>query len=258
MKKSLITDNIFGFVDAKEFMQRFIEIATHGEKPLPDFMKNKKLPLGEVFMQETVEGDSKTMTVRINGVMGSYFGVDVDDIIKRLDEANPNEIVLLIESPGGTVSSGLALYSDLMSRQKDKGVVVKAEARGTVASSAILPFLAASERVMRDGSELMVHAPWAYLGLVGDLREMQSQFKRMENGLSAAEDRYRSIVVQRTGQSDSTVAKWLDTDTWFQPEAAIKNGLATSAEEVSDADKTDDESRASAESLFSFVLQAGF
>ena len=193
-------------------------------------------------------------------MIGSYFGVDVPEIIARLDELDPQEITLLIESPGGTVSAGLALYSDLMARQKDKGVVVKAEARGVVASSAVLPFLAASERSMRDGSELMVHGPWTMLFLVGDVRKVKKDYQRIENGLLAAEERYKSILTQRSGQTEETVAEWLLTDTWFQPQSAIDHGLATTAEELADEDQSESalaQNELESELMMKLMLEAG-
>ena len=118
------------------------------------------------------DGDARALTVRVQGPLDDWFGFDVRALISDLDEAAPQSIHLLIESPGGFLSDGLALYNDLRARARS-GVTVTAEARGVVASAAVLPFLAAETRTMTTGTELMVHNPWSLLLLAGTADDIE-------------------------------------------------------------------------------------
>ena len=115
---------------------------------------------------------------RISGVLDEWFGMDVRALIAELDKLQPTAITLLVESPGGLVADGLAIYSDLM-RRAENGVTVTAEARGLVASAAVLPYLAASTRVLGDGSQIMVHSPWGGIFWIGSSAEIRAEADRV-------------------------------------------------------------------------------
>ena len=173
--------------------------------------------------------DGNAVEMRISGVLDPWFGVDVRDLIAELDKQQPTAITLLIESPGGLVSDGLAIYSDLM-RRAENGVTITAEARGVVASAAVLPYLAASTRIMGDGSQIMVHEPWGGLMWFGTSSEIRAEADRVVNGLDAATATYAEAIVKGTGKTAAAVAKWLKTDTWFTASEAEKAGFGAVGE----------------------------
>ena len=172
------------------------------------------------------DGDAPALTVRVQGPLDGAFGFDVRALIADLDEADPQSIHLLIESPGGFLSDGLALYTDLRGRAR-AGVTVTAEARGVVASAAVLPFLAAETRTMTTGTELMVHNPFSLLLLAGTAGMVESRAAQVVAGLRSAEKTYREVIADRTGASRQKVTTWLKDDTWFAPEEAVAGGFAT-------------------------------
>ena len=176
------------------------------------------------------DGDARAVAVRVQGPLDGAFGFDVRALIADLDEADPQSIHLLIESPGGFLSDGLALYTDLRSRAR-AGVTVTAEARGVVASAAVLPFLAAETRTMTTGTELMVHNPFSLLMLAGTADMVESRAAQVVAGLRSAEKTYREVIADRTGASRQKVTTWLKDDTWFAPEEAVAGGFATAVRE---------------------------
>ena len=179
----------------------------------------------------TTDGDdARALTVRVQGPLDDWFGFDVRALISDLDEAAPQSIHLLIESPGGFLSDGVALYNDLRGRAR-AGVTVTAEARGVVASAAVLPFLAADTRTMTTGTELMVHNPWSLLLLAGPADLVESEAAKVVAGLRSAEKTYRDVLVERTGASRQQVTAWLKDETWFAPEEAVTAGFATAVME---------------------------
>ncbi len=204
----------------------------------------------------TVEtGTDGALTVRVQGPLDDWWGFDVRKLIRQLDEAGPTSIHLLIESPGGFLADGLALYTDLRGRARDD-VTVTAEARGVVASAAVLPFLAADERTMATGTMLMVHEPWSYLGLLGSADKIETDVARALQGLRASEQSLRDVLTQRTDQPRPKVSGWLKSETWFSPEEAIAAGLATAAIEEEVELEKDQQARALARRVMaSFRLQ---
>ena len=150
------------------------------------------------------DDDARALTVRVQGPLDAWFGFDVRALIADLDDADPQSIHLLIESPGGFLSDGLALYNDLRGRARN-GVTVTAEARGVVASAAVLPFLAAETRTMTTGTELMVHNPFSLLLLAGTADMVESRAAQVVAGLRSAEKTYREVIADRTGASRQKV-----------------------------------------------------
>ena len=178
----------------------------------------------------STDGEARAVTVRVQGPLDDWFGFDVRALISDLDEADPQSIHLLIESPGGFLSDGLALYNDLRARARS-GVTVTAEARGVVASAAVLPFLAADTRTMTTGTELMVHNPWSLLLMAGTADDIEDTVTKVVAGLRSGEKTYRDVLVERTGASRQQVTAWLKDETWFAPEEAVAGGFATAVME---------------------------
>ena len=176
------------------------------------------------------DDDARALAVRVQGPLDAWFGFDVRALIADLDEADPQSIHLLIESPGGFLSDGLALYNDLRARARS-GVTVTAEARGVVASAAVLPFLAADTRTMTTGTELMVHNPWSLLLMAGTADDIEDTVTKVVAGLRSGEKTYRDVLVERTGASRQQVTAWLKDETWFAPEEAVAGGFATAVME---------------------------
>ena len=172
------------------------------------------------------DGDARAVTVRVQGPLGAWFGFDVRELITDLDAADPQSIHLLIESPGGFLSDGVALYNDLRARARS-GVTVTAEARGVVASAAVLPFLAADTRTMTTGTALMIHNPWSLLLMAGEADDIEDTVTKVVAGLRSAEKTNREVLVERTGASRQQVTTWLKDETWFAPEEAVTAGFAT-------------------------------
>ena len=174
----------------------------------------------------SVSNDGSETTVRIQGPLDDWFGTDVREIITDLDKAAPSKIRLLVESPGGFFADGLALFNDLTARAKE-GVEVRSEARGVVASAAILPFLAGEERLASTGTQFMVHRPWVFLFSAGDVDTIKEASDKTINALMAATGTYRDVISLRTGADPAKTEAWLKAETWFQPDEAVEAGIAT-------------------------------
>ncbi len=135
-----------------------------------------------------------------------------------LESENPKkEISFYINSPGGIVWSGLAVY-DTMQYISSKIMTI---CIGQAASAASL-LLAAGEKDMRfslPNSRIMIHQPsGGYQGQVTDL-EIQT------NEIIKTKKRLNQIYAKHTGNNIKEVELIMERDKYFSPEEAIKFGL---------------------------------
>ena len=135
-----------------------------------------------------------------------------------LESENPKkEISFYINSPGGIVWSGLAVY-DTMQYISSKIMTI---CIGQAASASSL-LLAAGEKDMRfslPNSRIMIHQPsGGYQGQVTDL-EIQT------NEIIKTKKRLNQIYAKHTGKNIKEVELIMERDKYFTPEEAIKFGL---------------------------------
>ena len=135
-----------------------------------------------------------------------------------LESENPKkEISFYINSPGGIVWSGLAVY-DTMQYIASKIMTI---CIGQAASAGSL-LLAAGEKDMRfslPNSRIMIHQPsGGYQGQVTDL-EIQT------NEIIKTKKRLNQIYAKHTGKNIKEVELIMERDKYFSPEEAIKFGL---------------------------------
>ena len=135
-----------------------------------------------------------------------------------LESENPKkEISFYINSPGGIVWSGLAIY-DTMQYISSKIMTI---CIGQAASAGSL-LLTAGEKGMRfslPNSRIMVHQPSAgYQGQVTDI-EIQT------NEIIKTKKRLNEIYSKHTGKKLSEISNIMERDSFFSPEEAITFGL---------------------------------
>ena len=135
-----------------------------------------------------------------------------------LESENPKkEISFYINSPGGIVWSGLAIY-DTMQYVSSKIMTI---CIGQAASAGSL-LLTAGEKGMRfslPNSRIMVHQPsGGYQGQVTDIEIQTNEIKKTKNRLN-------EIYAKHTGKKINDVSSIMERDKYFSPEEAIKFGL---------------------------------
>lgn len=189
--------------------------------------------------------DADKLTLRISGPIDDWYGVDVRKVIKDIDEADPKAIHLLVESPGGFLTDGIALYSELRARARD-GVKVSSETRGLVASAAVLPFLAADERKVTQESNIMIHDAWTYIMVTGSVSDCEAAFEQEMRGFKALNNRLTDIMSSRVQAERKVMSKWMRAETWFGADDALENNFATEvlSDTPKDAEKDKGDSKA--------------
>ena len=135
-----------------------------------------------------------------------------------------------INSPGGDVFEGLAIYNLL--REHQAGVTVKVV--GVAASAAAIIAMAGSRIEVARAGFLMIHNSWTVaIGNQHDMRETA-------DWLAPFDKAQVDIFAARTGESPEKIAKMLDAETWIGGQEAVDTGFADAllpADEVTEAEE---------------------
>jgi ATP-dependent Clp protease protease subunit len=135
-----------------------------------------------------------------------------------LEAENPKkEIAFYINSPGGSVSAGLAMYDTM----KYIRPAVSTMCIGMAASMGSL-LLTAGEKGLRfslPNSRVMVHQP------SGGFQGQASDIERHAQDIIKMKRRLNEIYVEHTGQPYEVIEKTLDRDHFMSPEEAVEFGL---------------------------------
>ena len=140
---------------------------------------------------------------------------DVADALKEIPET-VNTINLRINSPGGDVFEGIAIYNRL--KQFDAKIVVYVDA--IAASIASVIAMAGDEIIMGEGAEIMIHRAMT-LGFGNS-----GYFENIIQRLDEVDQNIIAILARRSGQDRIEVARMMDAETFMDTKQAIKLGFA--------------------------------
>ena len=136
--------------------------------------------------------------------------------LQKEDQQLP--ITLYINSPGGEVQSGLALY-DVM---QAVSCPIHTVCLGMAASMAALLFIAGDQREMLPHSRVMIHDPLIGGGIGGSALSVKAR----ADDLMRIRDITAQVISQHTGMNLEEVFELTAKDTYFEAEEAIANGMA--------------------------------
>lgn len=139
--------------------------------------------------------------------------------LERTD--NTKEVTLYINSPGGDVVSGLAVY-DFLTLMKSP---IRTVCIGTAASMGAILFLAGDKREMLPHTRLMVHDPSYNHNDIGGRKPHEIQHEL--DKLNEVREALARIIADKTGKSLEDVYKVTSEDTYYNAKEAIDFGLAT-------------------------------
>jgi len=135
-----------------------------------------------------------------------------------LDSEDPDkDIHFYINSPGGSVSAGLAIYDTMQLVRADVSTICM----GMAASMGA--FLLAGgqkgKRFILPNAEVMIHQP------LGGAQGQASDIKITADHILATKDRLNRIMAANTGKDLATIEKDTDRDNWLTAEQAVAYGL---------------------------------
>lgn len=194
------------------------------------------------WYQMRAEGDGPP-EVKIYADIDAYWGIDPAVFAEDLAAIDAPEIIVRINSLGGFVYDGIAIYNAIADHPARITTVVDSVA----ASIASIIALAGDHRVMNRGAEMMIHDAWGIvMGPAADMRAAADALERQNRKLAG-------IYHDRAG---GTVESWLEAmsvETWYSADEAVEAGLAHEAVKTQSPD--DGDSSRNAVDLSVFVHQ---
>jgi ATP-dependent Clp protease, protease subunit len=164
---------------------------------------------------------SRLLKERVVFLVGPVTEVTANLIVAQLlflESENPDkDIFFYINSPGGSVSAGLAIYDTMQFIKPD----VSTLCIGQAASMGAL-LLAAGDKEKRfalPNSRVMIHQPMG--GFSGQASDVEIQARE----ILYLRQRLNEILAKHTGQSVATIAKDTDRDNFLSGEEAVKYGI---------------------------------
>jgi ATP-dependent Clp protease protease subunit len=154
----------------------------------------------------------------IYGEIGTWWGdgPDTQQTVKDLAVLDVSQLDVRINSPGGSVFDGVAIYNALAMHKAHVTVHVE----GVAASIASIIAMAGDTIRIGEAANIMIHKPWSFV--IGDAEDMRKEadiLDTLEGGLI-------DIYVARTGLDADEVRDFIAEETWFRGQEAVDNGFA--------------------------------
>lgn len=171
-------------------------------------------------LDTTQDRGKSTAELLIYDVIG-WWPNDADTLARTLKDLEVDEIKVRVNSPGGSVFDGFALYNALRSHSAEVTTVVE----GLAASAASLIALAGDKVVMRPASELMIHEAWTFAsGPAEDMRKIADQLDSINTIVAG-------IYSSKAGTPADMWREAMRVETWFTPDEALEAGLVDAVED---------------------------
>lgn len=149
---------------------------------------------------------------------GDGSSVSAKAVKAQLDKmTDAAEITVRINSPGGDVFDGFAIYN-LLAQHPAK---IRVKVDGWAASAASVIAMAGDTVEMAANALLMIHNPWTMA--IGDSESMLKTAALLEQIKGSIITTYKS----KTTLDDGDIAALMDAETWFDAQGAVDAGLAT-------------------------------
>ena len=157
---------------------------------------------------------SEIADVYIFDEIGMY-GITAQSFISDIKDLKDKPINLRINSLGGDVFDGMAIYNVIKKREQKTTVYIE----GIAASIATIIALGADEVIMSENSLFMIHNAWGgSMGNASDLRKTAETLEKISGELT-------DIYVKKTGLAVERITEMMDEETWLNADEAYEMGF---------------------------------
>jgi ATP-dependent protease ClpP protease subunit len=169
---------------------------------------------------KNIADESGEVELSIYDEIGAW-GVGAKQFIAELKRYKGQHIHLRLNSPGGEIIEGSAIYNALT--RHEGGLTVHIDA--LAASMASVIAMAGDPVYMADNALLMIHNPWTMAaGEAEDLRKQADLLDTMKSNLVRA-------YQKKTGMEEKAIAKLMDEETWLDATEAAALGFIDAIED---------------------------
>lgn len=178
----------------------------------------------ERFYQLTnVSEDSATLYIYGDITSIKWFENDVCvyDLAKEIGDLNGKALTVRINSYGGEVAEGLAIYNLLKSYPGEVTTICD----GFACSAASVVFMVGAKRIMPRSSLLMIHNAWTWAS--GDADDLRKAADDLEKITQPSVEIYTSV----SNLDADEIKSMMDAETWIDADEALDFGFATEISE---------------------------
>lgn len=173
-----------------------------------------RLPAKGRSWYEIKNAAGSTAVVRVYDEIG--YPVTADEFARDLEAISADQIEVHINSPGGDVFDGVAIYNAL--RAHPARITTRVD--GIAASIASVVAQAGDHRVMLSGSQMMVHEAWGLaIGPASEMREYAALLDKQSDVIA-------SIYAERSDRPESRFRQMMTDETWLTADETVAAGLA--------------------------------
>jgi len=199
------------------------------------------------FWSWATDENSDTADLYIFGDITSWewFESDVSSygIVRQLQDLKQKNVKIHINSYGGEVAEGLAIFNALKNSEKKVTTICD----GFACSAASVIFMAGDERIMNAASLLMIHNAWT--ACVGNADQLRKAADDIETITQASVEAYK----MRCTISEEEIKRLMSEESWILPADAVSMGFATAIE---DAPATDTAKQSAFRSIMNALTSA--
>ena len=187
----------------------------------------QNLGLVPMVIEQTARGErsfdiySRLLKERVIFMVGQVEDQMANLIVAQmlfLESENPDkDIHLYINSPGGSVTAGLAIYDTMQFIKPDVSTMCIGQAASM--GALLLTGGAAGKRFCLPNSRTMIHQPLG--GFQGQATDIEIHAKE----ILSMRDRLNEIMAQHTGQSLEDIARDTERDNFMSAEESVEYGL---------------------------------
>ena len=155
-----------------------------------------------------------------DAIGADYFGdgITAKSVADALAEFTPKaDLDIYINSPGGSVFDGIAIYNQLARWGGKKTVHID----GIAASIASVIAMVGDEVKIADNGLMMIHSAWGIT--VGNAAEM----RKYADSLDKIDGTILSTYVAKTKGKEAEINDWMKAETWMNADEAVSRGFAT-------------------------------
>ena len=192
-------------------------------------------------MKAEFTNSAEVATLKIYDYVGKYEEVNTENIQNQLDECNGKPLEIYINSYGGEVFEGFAIYNMLRRYTGYKKVYID----GIAASIASVIAMAGNEVIMNKASMLMIHnASGCAFGTFKEMEQVAEALKKINEVI-------RDVYKEKTNLDDETLTTLMDNESYLTAQECVDYGFANNIID----DKEDDDGTVTDTAKNNFINQ---
>lgn len=171
-------------------------------------------------LQVLLNAHESSAEILIYAPISNFFEEDISakEVAENLNLLkNVSNITVRINSPGGDVSDGLAIYNSLLNHPAK----INVEIDGWALSVASVIAMAGDTITMAESSLFMIHNPWTIIA--GDAEDLRKGAEVIDKNKEMLLKAYK----HHTNLSITALSQAMDAETWYTPEEAKESGFVT-------------------------------